>query len=381
MFVCKRCGCEDQKFFGKRKGKIYCRRCISFPKQEVSLYQLSNIENVQPSLDYSLTKEQFEISRKVSKAIIEQNKNVLIYAVCGAGKTEIVFEVISEVLNQKKQVGFCIPRKDVVIELEDRIKKAFPLNKVVSIYGGHTKELTGDIILLTTHQLYRYSNYFDLLIIDETDAFPFSNNEVLMNMFSKSIKGNYIMMSATPLEWMVKKIEEENGIILSLMKRFHGHKIVEPTLVIKPFDQEGYIVNKLKEYKNEGKKCLVFTPTRTDCKKLFSKLNKIVKKGNYVHSKKEEREKIIEEFKEGKYDYLVTTSILERGITIKNLQVIVYDASHYIYNAETLIQISGRVGRKKDSYTGDVIFLAKKSTIYIQNSISKIKEANKYGML
>ena len=149
------------------------------------------------------------MSSKVCEAL-ENKKNILIYAVCGAGKTEILYESMAHFLSKGLQVGFCIPRKDVVIELEPRIREVFPNVEITSVYGGHNDKLTGDIILLTTHQLFRYVNYFDLLIIDETDAFPFSNNEVLKNIFTNSIRGNYIMMSATPLEWMKKKIKEEN---------------------------------------------------------------------------------------------------------------------------------------------------------------------------
>ena len=42
-----------------------------------------------------------------------------------------------------------------------RIKEAFPLNDVVALYGGNTKEKEGDIVILTMHQIYRYENYFD----------------------------------------------------------------------------------------------------------------------------------------------------------------------------------------------------------------------------
>ena len=52
-------------------------------------------------------------------------------------------------------------------------------------------------IICTTHQLYRYPQYFDLLILDELDAFPYVNNEVLIGLLQNSIKGNYIYMSAT----------------------------------------------------------------------------------------------------------------------------------------------------------------------------------------
>jgi competence protein ComFA len=95
-----------------------------------------------------------------------------------------------------------------VIELEERIKSAFPSNSVTSVYGGHTSNLEADIILLTCHQLYRYEHYFDLLIIDETDAFPYQGNEILHTYFNKSLKGNFIMMSATPLPSMIKEVRD-----------------------------------------------------------------------------------------------------------------------------------------------------------------------------
>ena len=62
------------------------------------------------------------------------------------------------------------------------------------------------------------------------------------------------------------------------------------------------------------------------------------------------------------YHLIITTTILERGVTYKNLQVLVYKANEYIYDKSTLIQIAGRVGRTIDCKDGDVYFLAKKVT-------------------
>ena len=45
--------------------------------------------------------------------------------------------------------------------------------------------------------------------------------------------------------------------------------------------------------------------------------------GNYVSSKREGRNKIIHDFKIGKYKYLITTAVLERGVTVKGIQVVV----------------------------------------------------------
>lgn len=374
MLKCEKCGCDDERYFGIRNGKEYCRRCISFIGEMAKINVVKKRE-IKENLKYPLSPAQEEISSLV-RDNYASDKNTLIYAVCGAGKTELVYKTIAYALTNGKQVGLAIPRKDVVIELAPRIKEAFPEVKVVSVYGGHHKDLEGDIVICTTHQLFRYVSYFDLLIIDETDAFPYSNNESLMNMFDKSIRGNYIMMSATPLKWMEDKIKKEKGNIYSLMARYHKHPLIEPTKIILPMGQEFYIIKKLKQYKKENKPCFIFCPTIYEAEGIFPILKMFVKSGKIVHSKKKDRNDIIFDFKNNKFDYLVTTSVLERGVTLKNIQVIVFHADSNIYTDAALIQISGRVGRKIDAFDGEVIFICKEDSEMVDLAIKKIKEAN-----
>ena len=378
MFVCEKCGCNDERYFGIKKDKIYCRRCISFSSEKAIKIPINLNDELKENLSYSLSLEQEDISTKTKEAIANK-RNVLIYAVCGAGKTEIVYASIADCLRNGRQVGFAIPRKDVVIELEERIKNAFPDSKVVSVYGGHTNEKEGDIIILTTHQLYRYKDYFDLLIIDETDAFPFSSNEMLMYMFKESIRGNYIMMSATPLKWMIDTIKKENGVYLKLMKRYHGHPLIVPKVKIIPFFKTLYVIKKLQEWLKKGFPVFIFCPTIDECEGLYNKIKLFIKeKGDYVHSKREDRNDVITSFKCGKLKYLVTTSVLERGVTVRNIQVMVISSDSNIYSSGVLIQISGRVGRKIDAYDGEVIYVADKETSEMKEAIEKIKEANEY---
>ena len=73
---------------------------------------------------------------------------------------------IREALLRKERVGIAIPRRQVVIEIGERMQKAFTRLRVVYVCGGHTDETEGDLIICTTHQLYRYPGYFDLLILD-----------------------------------------------------------------------------------------------------------------------------------------------------------------------------------------------------------------------
>lgn len=101
-----------------------------------------------------------------------------------------------------------------------------------------------------------------------------------------------------------------------------------------------------------------------------------MKGGNYVHSQRKNRKEIIDNFRHNLYQYLVTTSVLERGVTVRNLQVIVCQSDNKIYEKATLIQIAGRVGRKVDAPTGEAIFLARKTTKDMVAAINDIIRSN-----
>ena len=296
---------------------------------------------------------------------------------CGAGKTELVFKVITYALKNHLKVGFAIPRKDVVIELARRFQEIFKDNVVTSLYGGNSKLLVGDIIVLTTHQLYRYDHYFDLLILDEIDAFPYRDNQVLEALFKRSVKGNYILMSATPSSETLIEFEGEKKLLLTLFKRYHGGKIPLPEVLIAPFFlMHLTLINEMKKILKENKPLLIFVPTIERAESLYQYLKHLFKKGERVHSKSLKRNEIIEDFRNLKYDYLVTTSILERGVTLSNLQVIIFEADSSIYNAPSLIQISGRVGRKADFPNGKVLFLASKKNKEITLALNEIGRLN-----
>ncbi len=285
-------------------------------------------------------------------------------------------------LKERKHVGFATPRKDVVIDLLPRVEEAFPEADVISVYGEHTSVLNGDIILLTTHQLYRYPQYFDLLILDEIDAFPYKDNPLLNHFFYQSVKGNYVLLSATPSEADINNINKDRGEVISLYERYHHSPLPLPVFLKKNYYAEiFFVVSKIKSYQKENKPVFLFVPTIEEGKKLFQILSLFAPGGAFVSSKEEGRRLDIEKFKKGELDYLVTTSILERGVTVKNLQVIVFQADNDIYSKQTLIQIAGRAGRKINATKGDVLFLGQSETSAIHEAIYEIARYNKKAQL
>ena len=358
---CKKCGNRIKELFFYKDGEYVCRRCLVYKeKKGIKEYKKGKGDY---KLDYDLTIDQYKASQFILEKI-KSKEDCVLNAVTGAGKTEIIYPLIQFCVNNKKSFGIVIPRKDVVIELYHRIKKDFKNASVVMVCGGYNKELYGDIIILTSHQLYRYNNYFEVIIIDEVDAFPFYKNEILNNFLKRSLKGNIVYMSATIPEKFLKRYE-----VYYLNKRYHQNKLDIPK--VKTIWCIYTIRNFIKKHLHSI--ILIYFPTIKEQIK-FSKRLKI--KHYLINSKTNNRKQLLEELHGLKSGVILTTLVLERGITFKNCHVIVYKADHDLFTSENLVQISGRVGRSKDYPSGDILFLVSKNTSKIKRSIKFIKKAN-----
>ena len=152
---CARCLNTDESYFYHGSRGWYCRRCISFGaamvEEEGEPASLSPVQegSGEYMLEYPLTKAQAVISHDCAGLIDETD--VLLNCVCGAGKTELVAESIGKMMKQGKKVCFAIPRRQVVLELRERLSQYFPHAKVIAVCGGHTSETDGDLIICTTH--------------------------------------------------------------------------------------------------------------------------------------------------------------------------------------------------------------------------------------
>ena len=361
---------------GMLNGKPYCRRCISFKGEEATGEPLKS-KYAPIHMNYELSEEQTELSDK----LLENYRNgldSLVYAVTGSGKTEICLKTIKYCLNRGLRVGFAVPRRSVCLELKYRFQSFFQSNKVIAVFGGNHKTLEADMVCLTTHQLFRYKHYFDLLIMDEIDAFPYKGNEVLEQFFKQSIKGHYVLLTATPSDDLIKEFKKPSKDLLRLSVRFHRHPLPVPKLVCGNLLHLYYkLIKQIKHFLDNNKQVFIFVPTIDDSKKLTLLLKPFFHSGTYINSKRDDNDLVIEDFRNKKYMYLVTTAVLERGVTVKDLQVIVFKSDHQIYDSASLIQIAGRAGRKKEAPDGEVIFYAKENTKQIQRAIDDIKSHNK----
>lgn len=374
---CIRCGNKDPSYFYKGSKGYYCRKCVSFARalleEDLRPMDYEIGENAQEyEFSYRLTKAQKRASNQCLEAI--KSGDVLLNCVCGAGKTEISVESISYYLSKGLKVCYAIARKEVVIELAYRFSKIFKQAKVIAVYGGHHSEIVGDLIICTTHQLYRYYKTFDLLILDEVDAFPLKGNETLMNISLNAAKGNVIFSTATVDNELKKILEKRNYVEVKLYTRPSGKPLVIPKVIyMNEYLSILYLMYLLNSMENQ---CIIFVPNIKLCKTLYA-IFKNIYSCTYVYADLNDRNKNIIDFKNKKYKYIIATTVLERGITIKDVNVIIlfFDKT---FDEANLIQMLGRVGRNYLNPYGQAYIFANHLDKKIGYTINYLKEANSY---
>ena len=164
-------------------------------------------------------------------------------------------------------VSVNINSKEVVIELGKRFKQIFAKAKVISVYGGHHEELSGDLIVCTCHQLYRYYRTFDLLILDEVDAFPLKGNQTLMNIAINSCKGRIIFSTATVDDELKKILIQRNVRTVELYTRPSCHPLSVPRLIyLNRYLALIYLYRVMSLMANQ---CIIFVSNKKECRNLY----------------------------------------------------------------------------------------------------------------
>lgn len=257
-----------------------------------------------------------------------------------------------------------------------------------ALYGGAPKQDGyAQLVLATTHQLYRFDQAFDVMIVDEADAFPYTFDETLQKAVEKAKKADapIVFVTATPSLKLQQAFQYESTSFIP--KRYHNHPLPVPQFEAlwnyeKSFFR-GKIPKKLKQWTEQRlvqkEPFLIFFPTVALMEKaalLFQSINKQILA---VHAEDPERKEKVLKLRNKEIPGLLTTTILERGITIRNVQVAVVGAESPIFTANALIQIAGRVGRNKDFPDGDIRFFHHGITTKMDEARAKIIFYNKEG--
>ncbi|MFT4414417.1 DEAD/DEAH box helicase [Fredinandcohnia humi] len=400
--TCLRCG--NTQLFGAfpcarcKQTFTYCRKCINMGRVSECTPLVSwggpapEVEIPTAPLVWKgkLSDGQQVASSELIKAV-KSDSQLLIWAVCGAGKTEILFEGMETALLLGKRVCITTPRTDVVIELAPRIKAAFPGVEVIALYGGSEDRMkTAPITLATTHQLLRFYRAFDMVIIDEVDAFPYSVEPMLQHAVNQARKeiSSTIYLTATPNQQWQKEVTSGKRKAVTIPARYHRHSLPVPRLVwcgnwekrVKKQKLPENVVQWIKYHLSIGKQAFLFVPKIDYLEQIVDMLQKYDSRIEGVHAEDSNRKEKVAKFRKGEIPILVTTTILERGVTVPNIDVAVLGAEDAIFTESALVQISGRVGRSTEYPSGEILFFHYGRTREMLKAIKHIEAMNKEAL-
>lgn len=351
---------EHLKSFKQKEGGI--------PRQ----IDTSKIEKFISSLPFKLTADQLKAVKEISEDLISPNRmNRLLQGDVGSGKT--IVAIITLYLNYLSgyQGALMAPTEILASQHFQNITKLLPNLNVILLTGKlkskekrEAKEAikTGKAnIIIGTHALISddvtYQN-LGLVITDEQHRFGVNQRSSLRN---KGKSPDILYMSATPIPRTYALTLYGDMDISSIKTMPQGRKPVKTYL--KSEKQITEVLYMMLDEIKKGHQIYIVAPLIEESDKIdlenvykleekftraFGKICKI----GLMHGKlsNAEKEKVMDDFKEGRTKILISTTVIEVGVDVpKATMIIIFDS--YRFGLSALHQLRGRVGRNDlDSY-------------------------------
>ncbi|MDI4650343.1 helicase-related protein [Cohnella hashimotonis] len=344
-----------------------------------------------------------------------QPRSFLLWAVTGAGKTEMIFPLLDAVLSAGGRALLATPRRDVVLELAPRLAKAFPARSIAVLYGGSGERWQqAELTLATTHQLMRFGQAFDLVLIDELDAFPYHGDPMLHHAAAAARKpdGSTVLLSATPPPALRRAVRFGRLPCARVPVRYHRHPLPMPRIMCMPplhrwsveaaaassekrpdlrqrlaGRQAAALFACIASSLARGAQVFVFVPYIKQIDSLVALFRRQAPVWGIspafidgTSSQDDGRRDKVVAFRERELRLLVTTTILERGVTVPRSDVFILDAHAKLFDEAALVQMAGRAGRSADDPAGRVFFYAAHRTQALTGAIRQVAAMNRLAL-
>lgn len=335
-------------------------------------YKIKNklVTQFYKKLKFELTYSQKKVIEEITKDLLSSKPmNRLLQGDVGSGKTIVAIVSMLIALENGYQAAIMVPTeilaeqhyinisslvadlKIKVVLLISNLKKSNKTKVLEEIKTGKAN------IIIGTHALIQENVKFDklaLVIIDEQHRFGVMQRYLLRE---KGLSPEVLVMTATPIPRtlcltvygdldvsVIDELPPERGkIITTLFYEKEREKVY--TLIYKEVKKghQVYIIYPLVE-ESEKLDLKAATEMHKHLKQdIFPEFNIGLMHGKL---KTEEKERIMQEFKENKINILVSTTVIEVGIDIPNVTIMVIEHSERFGLAQ-LHQLRGRIGRGK----------------------------------
>ncbi len=349
------------------KGESQRYEGISFDKN----VKMSDVIN---SLPFSLTKAQLKVLEEIDSDM-ENSKpmNRLLQGDVGSGKTVVAMICAYKAVKSGYQAAIMAPTAILAEQHFEEFKKILePFNIKIELLLGSTKPKkkqeilenlsNGEIdILIGTHALLTENVLFKklgLVVTDEQHRFGVKQRETII---SKGEHPDVLVMTATPIPRTLALILYGDLDISIIDELPPNRKKIETYAVTKRMEDR---VNAfIKKNIDEGRQVYVVCPLveEKETEEQSADL-KAVKEWTEIYQKQifpeykvacvygkmkaKEKEEVMSNFKNGKIDILISTTVIEVGVNVPNASVMVVENADRFGLAQ-LHQLRGRVGRGK----------------------------------
>jgi ATP-dependent DNA helicase RecG len=331
------------------------------------------------NLPFELTGDQKKVIREITTDF-ESGKAMsrLLQGDVGSGKTIVAVLSMLIAIENGYQVAMMAPTEVLAEQHNASIKNLTnELDlKIVALTGSQKKAerqsileeiATGEAnIIIGTHAMIEQTVEYHRLayiVIDEQHRFGVEQRAKLKNLGSRSLKNkdlvpHILLMSATPIP---------RTLSLTLYGDLDESQIKEMPRGRKPIKTKVAFDNQLEEIYGflrdevfQGRQAYIIYPLVEKSEKMdlksavehYDDLNEEIfpdLKCGLIHGQMKwaEKEEIMHDFKDGKYDILVATTVIEVGIDVPNATVMVINNAER-FGLATLHQLRGRVGRGQE---------------------------------
>lgn len=310
----------------------------------------------------------------------------------GFGKTEVAIRAAFKAANAGKQVAILVPTTILALQHYQTFKErmaAFPVNiqmmsrlrskKQQALTVKGLKDGSVDIVIGTHRLVQKDVSFKDLglVIVDEEQRFGVRQKEFLKTLRTQV---DVLSMSATPIPRTLHL--SLSGIRdISMIETAPHARLPIRTFVTEFSDQ---LVREviLREMDRGGQVYVVHNRVH-DIDRLADRLRKIVPEARFGVGHGQMDENVLEEvmlgFVRREFDVLISTTIIESGVDIPNVNTIIID------NADTLgltqlYQLRGRVGRSTNRAYAYLLYQPhKRLKGDAQERLETIQEATELG--
>lgn len=354
---------------------LLARRRYKFEQTEgalsIELVENGLVKRLVDNLPFTLTKAQLRVFGEIGKDLASAKPmHRLVQGDVGSGKTIVAMMACLIAVDNKFQAVVMAPTEILAEQHYKQFKERLaPLGLRVGFVVGkqgarERREVLQDIrsgqvhIAVGTHALLEDAVEFPnlgLIVIDEQHRFGVKQRARLK---AKSLTPELLTMTATPIPRTLALTMHGDLDVSEIDELPPGRKPVETKLLRPSEKKQAYSL--MKEQIDKGRQAYIVFPLIEESESLSAKAAtqeyEKLKEGVFkeyrlglMHGKlkPQEKDEIMDRFRKGEFQILVSTTVIEVGVDVPNSTVMMIENSDRFGLAQ-LHQLRGRVGRGAD---------------------------------